>query len=366
MGEGGTANDISDAVLRRIVETTPIAAAILRLKDAGGLLQVTSRQAIDSIEWSTWQNRSIIAERVMNNGERIVAKVPESDSKGAFGNLPWLANNTIKLVACFPLKDPSGSVQGTLTLCCLYDHKFDSRSEHVLQNLTHGLIRRATESQSTDRILTRQRLLLHDVRVAMGNAHAQLQMYEGYVDDPVRRDLAVKEARDSVSLILDLTKSSHADISSSSDLSLQIDKCLPLRDNSKKITLQKMIEPNVAIRLPASDLLLIVRTLLQNAVTAIEESERASGIIITSAISGPNSFILSIRDDGAGVNEIVREHLFRLPASGWTKRRGSGQGLSLAQKLASHYGARIEMIPREDGAQFNLVIPSALREGGES
>jgi two-component system sensor histidine kinase FlrB len=43
-----------------------------------------------------------------------------------------------------------------------------------------------------------------------------------------------------------------------------------------------------------------------------------------------------------------------------TKAQGSGLGLALVQRLAEQNDGRIELVPRDKGAHFRLLLPASL------
>ena len=72
---------------------------------------------------------------------------------------------------------------------------------------------------------------------------------------------------------------------------------------------------------------------------------------------------IEVRDDGAGVPEEDREHLFeRFYRAGGGKASGSGLGLAIASELASRMDGGIELRSEPGETVFTLVLPPADRD----
>jgi two-component system, OmpR family, sensor kinase len=72
---------------------------------------------------------------------------------------------------------------------------------------------------------------------------------------------------------------------------------------------------------------------------------------------------LEVQDDGAGVPEEDREHLFeRFYRAGGGKASGSGLGLAIASELASRMDGGIELRSEPGETVFTLVLPLADRD----
>ena len=99
-------------------------------------------------------------------------------------------------------------------------------------------------------------------------------------------------------------------------------------------------------------LCLIASNLIQNAIMAT-----ARGRQVTATIEESNRVItLIVRDEGTGVPESLREHLFQPGRS--SRSGGSGLGLAISQLLARQIGAVLtleETGPK--GSHFQLVLP---------
>jgi signal transduction histidine kinase len=91
--------------------------------------------------------------------------------------------------------------------------------------------------------------------------------------------------------------------------------------------------------------------MVDNAIAAMEGK---GTLKVALTVQGPFAR-LDIADDGPGVPEANRPHLFEPYFS--TKQRGTGLGLAIVRRIAEdHHGeARFEAL--EPGSLFSLVLP---------
>lgn len=108
--------------------------------------------------------------------------------------------------------------------------------------------------------------------------------------------------------------------------------------------------------------------LVKNAVEAIEERGEAGRIVLTTAFrpgmrlsvpgSGPRvalPLMIEITDNGAGIPQSVKEHLFDPFVT--TKRTGSGLGLALVAKIIGDHGGVIECDSEPKRTVFRVLMP---------
>jgi len=109
------------------------------------------------------------------------------------------------------------------------------------------------------------------------------------------------------------------------------------------------------VRGNADELRRLVRNLLENAV------RHARSRVEVTLVAGATTVRLDVRDDGPGVPDEHREHVFD---RFWTAdearsgRSGSGLGLSIARAVAVRHGGSLDLAARNGGAHFVLQVPA--------
>jgi len=113
----------------------------------------------------------------------------------------------------------------------------------------------------------------------------------------------------------------------------------------------------------------VARILVENATRHTPPGTK----IVVSALDRNGSIELSVSDDGPGVPEADREHLFeRFYRAGGGQASGSGLGLAIASELAGRMGGSIELASKPGETTFTLLLPRApavftsKRSGDES
>ncbi len=104
----------------------------------------------------------------------------------------------------------------------------------------------------------------------------------------------------------------------------------------------------------------LLRALLQNAVNALEHP----GTIHVQTEQRDQQLLLSVTDDGPGIDARVRQHLFDPFFSGREAGRGLGFGLSKAYRLAELHGGRLDVITSDATTTFACAIPVDVRPRG--
>jgi CheY-like chemotaxis protein/two-component sensor histidine kinase len=107
----------------------------------------------------------------------------------------------------------------------------------------------------------------------------------------------------------------------------------------------------------------VVLNLLLNAAQAIPEGDAQSNEIrIVTSVAG--EFVaLEVRDTGAGISRIAREHLFEPFFTTKPLGLGTGLGLSICHGIVTALGGRIEVESQEgQGSTFRVLLPVATEE----
>ncbi|UFS59547.1 ATP-binding protein [Subtercola endophyticus] len=127
-------------------------------------------------------------------------------------------------------------------------------------------------------------------------------------------------------------------------------------------TIARDIRAGITVRGRERDLERLVSNLLDNA-----DRHAATRIDITLARLGDGSTArLTVRNDGpplpAGSEERIFDRLVRLDSARDSTAGGTGLGLAIARQIAHNHHAHLSAVPRDDGAEFRLDIPTGPPE----
>jgi len=115
------------------------------------------------------------------------------------------------------------------------------------------------------------------------------------------------------------------------------------------------IDTAIEIDADPEQLYRIVLNLVRNAAQAL--SDRKDGAIAISARRAYRQVEIDIEDNGPGIPDNIREHLFQ-PFSGSTRPGGSGLGLAIARDLARAHGGDVTLVSTTPtGTIFRITIP---------
>ncbi|HSR81431.1 MAG TPA: HAMP domain-containing sensor histidine kinase [Hyphomicrobiaceae bacterium] len=124
------------------------------------------------------------------------------------------------------------------------------------------------------------------------------------------------------------------------------------------------VEVDTSLRVDADrdQLFRVLSNLTRNAMQAIEQQENVGGQIRVAALREGVRVTIEISDDGPGVPEKARAHLFQA-FQGSARKGGTGLGLAVAQELINAHGGVIRLRETPKGATFELEIPDRA-DGG--
>ena len=73
--------------------------------------------------------------------------------------------------------------------------------------------------------------------------------------------------------------------------------------------------------------------------------------------------VVSVRDNGPGISDDIRPHLFEAFVT--SKSTGSGLGLALVAKIVGDHGGLIEVDSRPGRTVFRLCLPVMIESDGD-
>jgi nitrogen fixation/metabolism regulation signal transduction histidine kinase len=108
-----------------------------------------------------------------------------------------------------------------------------------------------------------------------------------------------------------------------------------------------------------------LRQALLNLLRNAREAMPDGGIAKLEASRYDSGVRILVHDEGAGIGDEAREHVFDLFYT--TKERGTGLGLPLTQQIVVAHGGRIDCKPRHPtGTTFEIWLPTAVRATTDS
>jgi signal transduction histidine kinase len=137
---------------------------------------------------------------------------------------------------------------------------------------------------------------------------------------------------------------------------------------SRNMVLHNETASDVEIDADRDQLFRILMNVVRNAVQAVEGAMplvTGEGAVWIKAWREGSVTLIEIRDNGPGVPEKVRGHLFE-PFLGSGRVGGTGLGLAISAELAQAHGGELRYVPEEgaDGAVFRLVMPDRVETLG--
>jgi len=127
---------------------------------------------------------------------------------------------------------------------------------------------------------------------------------------------------------------------------------------SKNIQIQLRVDDQLAIKVNAAEIEQVILNLINNAIQALANSGTLQRRIAIEATKSGQLVRLKISDNGDGVSDEFKSHLFELLST--TKQSGMGLGLWLCKHIVTRYGGSIDY---EDavggGATFICELPLA-------
>ena len=135
-----------------------------------------------------------------------------------------------------------------------------------------------------------------------------------------------------------------------------------LSDRMEARNIHFSVDVGPAIRLHTVNRELIFQCIFNLWHNAIRYNREGGSIHITGRILGDGSYVLSIRDTGAGIPSDALPHIFnRFHKAGENKGEGYGLGLSIVKSITDYHGIRIDVQSVSgNGSLFNLYFPGSL------
>ena len=126
---------------------------------------------------------------------------------------------------------------------------------------------------------------------------------------------------------------------------------------SKNIQIQLRVDDQLAVKVNPAEIEQVILNLLNNALQALANSGTLQRRIAIEATKSGQLVRLRISDNGDGVPDEFKPHLFELLST--TKQSGMGLGLWLCKHIVTRYGGSIYCEDAVGGATFVCELPLA-------
>lgn len=123
------------------------------------------------------------------------------------------------------------------------------------------------------------------------------------------------------------------------------------------------IEEGLKVDADHDQLFRVLYNLVSNAVQALENDGEPDGEIVLRAWRENGGTAIEVCDNGPGVPEKAKEHLFEAFQT-VARKGGTGLGLAIAAELVQAHGGEIVLAATEEGATFRLAIPNVPARRG--
>ncbi len=114
----------------------------------------------------------------------------------------------------------------------------------------------------------------------------------------------------------------------------------------------------IDVRVDATQLAVAVAAVVVNAIEAVGKEGHVTVAAREWIEGGARSAEINVRDDGPGISDTVRQHLFDPFFSGREAGRGLGFGLSKCWRIVTDHGGRVVVNNvAGGGAEFTIALP---------
>ena len=213
--------------------------------------------------------------------------------------------------------------------------------------------------------------LVHEMQTPLVIMRGRVESLLRHPEQDVERGLREisEECRHLLKLLDSMTFVSSGDkqpLSENLALYSLVDDVLVFFENiciEKGITLRNEVPTSIRINSDPARIKSILMSLIKNSVESFAKSTTESQrSIVIHTQKDPKCLHLVVSDTGSGMCPLVQTRVFKTPFfSTKVNHKGSGLGLSLAQKMANDLKLEISFVSHEDrGTSFSLSFPTNI------
>lgn len=277
--------------------------------------------------------------------------------------------DTLHLICLTKTQDPNSSVEQKLR-----------EAENRSRELSRLLHTRDTELKDTlnamkelsvkyDNLTTVKRLaasLAHEVRNPLTTVRGFLQLISPYLKDSGKvsyAEVAIDEIDRANQIIYEFLNASKTPPVKKeiSDINTVIEDIVLLCQSeailSNIVLTYEPAQDKINVMIDAKQIKQVLLNLIQNALQAIEEAEITDrgAVNLSSTILG-DEVLISIQDNGSGIEEPVLDSLFKPFFT--TKKEGNGIGLAVCADIIRDHNGRIQVESHPGlGSTFTISLP---------
>lgn len=131
------------------------------------------------------------------------------------------------------------------------------------------------------------------------------------------------------------------------------------------ITLSIESDEYETIHTYSREMLQVFLNLIKNAQEAIEQNTPARGCIDANVIDKGDSIVITVSDNGGGIEESILNRIFEPYFSTKGKKTGTGLGLYMSKTIINkHFHGSINARNANKGVEFTIMIPKRVDEKG--
>jgi signal transduction histidine kinase len=276
---------------------------------------------------------------------------------------PWIATHLAEKLATGLIEEPNGTRSGGArwNLPALARRIFNG--ERQLANFDDRL-----EREKLDAMKELAYGASHEINNPLANIAARAQTLLDDEEDPQRRQKLVaihRQAMRAHEMISDLMlfarppKMNSAPINLAELASTVLDQLSTLAgENQVEVRFGCELTPSEVVG-DATQLGVAIHAVVKNAIEACHDGGLVAVELRKCADNQRNTAVIVVRDDGPGISEEVRPHIFDPFFSGREAGRGLGFGLSKCWRIVTDHGGEVvvDRRPVGEGAQISIVLP---------
>jgi signal transduction histidine kinase len=127
--------------------------------------------------------------------------------------------------------------------------------------------------------------------------------------------------------------------------------------DQNEITVAVKVEQNTTLFTDRERLTMVLSMVFSNAINFCDHGKKSRAISISVKIVDAN-YEVSVTDNGTGISEESKPHIFQLFYRGSERSKGAGIGLYIAKEAIQKMGGRIRVESEIDkGSVFTLYVP---------